>query len=110
MNLSARLGTAANLGELDDPAVRRSIISGNLSLLQVQAAVVSFIAAWIAVILGLMLPQQAPSPEPVIDTSNATLAENVMVRAVHHVLDTAVLSPRRPISIPQDTNSTFSLL
>ncbi|KAF8894844.1 hypothetical protein BD779DRAFT_1669289 [Infundibulicybe gibba] len=45
MNLSARLGTAANMGELDDPLHRRSIILGNLSLLQVQATVVSFVAA-----------------------------------------------------------------
>ena len=30
MNLSARLGTAANIGELDDPSVRRSMIIGNL--------------------------------------------------------------------------------
>ncbi|CAK5264011.1 unnamed protein product [Mycena citricolor] len=45
MNLSARLGTAANVGELDEPQARREIIVGNLALLQVQAAVVSFIAA-----------------------------------------------------------------
>ena len=36
MNLSARLGTAANMGELDKPSLRRRIILGNLSLLQVQ--------------------------------------------------------------------------
>ena len=37
MNLSARLGTAAHVGTLDDPQSRRSIILGNLSLLQAQA-------------------------------------------------------------------------
>ncbi|KAH9961157.1 hypothetical protein BGW80DRAFT_1360240 [Lactifluus volemus] len=45
MNLSARLGTASNMGDLDTPSVRNNIILGNLALLQVQAAVVSFIAA-----------------------------------------------------------------
>uniref|UniRef100_D8PUR5 SLC41A/MgtE integral membrane domain-containing protein n=1 Tax=Schizophyllum commune (strain H4-8 / FGSC 9210) TaxID=578458 RepID=D8PUR5_SCHCM len=78
MNLSARLGTAANTGLLDDgvddernvvslndeddgaphrsssphphlppssPSPRRQIITGNLALLQAQAAVVSFVAA-----------------------------------------------------------------
>ncbi|KAG6817053.1 hypothetical protein H0H87_000465 [Tephrocybe sp. NHM501043] len=90
MNLSARLGTAANVGELDDPVLRRSIVSGNLSLLQVQAAVVSFIAAWIAVILGLMLPQQPGSIEPV-------------------PMANFVLESRRPIALPKDTYSTFSI-
>ena len=52
MNLSARLGTAANVGELDDPKRRRSMLLGNLALLQVQTVSVSFIAACIALILG----------------------------------------------------------
>ncbi|KAF8191618.1 hypothetical protein K438DRAFT_1721112 [Mycena galopus ATCC 62051] len=57
MNLSARLGTAANVGELDDPAARRSIIIGNLALLQVQATVVSFVAAGMSLVLGLIVPR-----------------------------------------------------
>ncbi|KAF8955560.1 hypothetical protein BDZ97DRAFT_1673673 [Flammula alnicola] len=60
MNLSARLGTAANVGELDDPAVRRSIIFGSLALLQVQTIFVSFIAACIALILGRFVPRNGP--------------------------------------------------
>jgi solute carrier family 41 len=57
MNLSARLGTAANVGELDDPPARRSIIIGNLALLQVQATVVSFVAAGVSLVLGLIVPR-----------------------------------------------------
>lgn len=60
MNLSARLGTAAHVGTLDDPVSRRSIILGNLSLLQAQAAVVSFIAAGVAFVLGLIIPRLPP--------------------------------------------------
>ncbi|GJE88053.1 magnesium transporter [Phanerochaete sordida] len=52
LNLSARLGTAANVGELDDPAVRRKVILGNLSLLQVQSTIVSFVAAIMAFVLA----------------------------------------------------------
>lgn len=78
MNLSARLGTAANVGELDKPAVRRKLILGNLSLLQVQATVVSFVAAVVAFALGRIMPPQptetielpGSDPGPV---SNATL-------------------------------------
>lgn len=69
MNLSARLGTAANVGELDDPQIRRSMILGNLSLLQVQATVVSFVAACVSLILGLVVPRTpAPSATPAVVT------------------------------------------
>ena len=61
MNLSAWFGTAANIGELDDPSVRRFMIIGNLSLLQVQAISVSFIASCTALILGRFVPQNIPT-------------------------------------------------
>ncbi|KAJ7144974.1 solute carrier family 41 member 1 [Mycena crocata] len=66
MNLSARLGTAANVGELDDPPVRRSIIIGNLALLQVQATVVSFVAAGVSLVLGLVVPRIHPEQETLV--------------------------------------------
>ncbi|KAI0270288.1 hypothetical protein BGY98DRAFT_1100771 [Russula aff. rugulosa BPL654] len=56
MNLSARLGTASNLGDLDTPSIRNALILGNLALLQVQAAVVSFIAACLTFLLGMIIP------------------------------------------------------
>ena len=63
MNLSARLGTAANMGELDDPSRRRKIILGNLALLQVQATVVACVAACVAVLLSLFVPDPPPPSE-----------------------------------------------
>jgi solute carrier family 41 len=56
MNLSARLGTASNMGDLDTPSIRNALIFGNLALLQVQAAVVSFIAACLTFSLGMIIP------------------------------------------------------
>ncbi|EIN07878.1 Mg transporter [Punctularia strigosozonata HHB-11173 SS5] len=73
MNLSARLGTAANMGELDSPAARRSLILGNLTLLQVQATVVSFVAANVAFLLSFVMPAVDP-PVTLPGTSNDTLA------------------------------------
>ncbi|KIL68489.1 hypothetical protein M378DRAFT_120593 [Amanita muscaria Koide BX008] len=78
MNLSARLGTAANIGELDDRTTRRSMILGNLALLQVQTIFVSFIAAGISLLLSLALPRHSTKPN----------------------LDQQVFSPRRPIPRP----------
>ncbi|KAF8549806.1 hypothetical protein OG21DRAFT_1514796 [Imleria badia] len=62
MNLSARLATAANIGQLDDPKRRRTIILGNLALLQVQATVVACVAASVAVLLSLLVPNPPPPP------------------------------------------------
>lgn len=63
MNLSARMSTAANVGDLDDPKSRRSIVLGNLSLLQVQATVVSFVAACFSLFLGKVVPLIMAAPE-----------------------------------------------
>ena len=52
MNLAARLSTSANIGELDLRLTRRSIVFGNLALLQVQALLVSLLAGLLAYLLG----------------------------------------------------------
>ncbi|KAG1736926.1 Mg transporter [Suillus paluster] len=62
MNLSARLGTAANMGELDDSSAKRKIVAGNLALLQVQATVVAFVAACVSMLLGLFVPELSSGP------------------------------------------------
>ena len=63
MNLSARLGTAANMGDLDDPSVRNALIFGNLALIQVQAAAVSFIAACFAFLISTIFPSVGEEPQ-----------------------------------------------
>ena len=64
MNLSARLGTAANVGGLDKVDVQRSVIYGNLLLLQVQATVVSFVATCVSFVIGLAVPDPVQSTRP----------------------------------------------
>ena len=63
MNLSARLGTSANTGALEAEGVKREIVVGNLILLQVQATVVSFVAACFAFLVGLAVPDPPAPPE-----------------------------------------------
>uniref|UniRef100_A0A0W0G3V2 SLC41A/MgtE integral membrane domain-containing protein n=1 Tax=Moniliophthora roreri TaxID=221103 RepID=A0A0W0G3V2_MONRR len=65
MNLSARLATAANSRQLGDRRVKRKIILGNLALLQVQAGVVSLVAAGVAFVLGFVLPKATPGQEQI---------------------------------------------
>lgn len=92
MNLSARLGTAANVGELDDPKTRRSMVLGNLSLLQVQAAAVSFVAACVSLILGLFVPRILPLKSTT--ASRAIAQSKSVIPNNSHIL--VALSARRP--------------
>ncbi|CEP15330.1 hypothetical protein [Parasitella parasitica] len=54
MNLAARFSTSSNLGELDYGPTRRSLIVGNLALLQVQSLAAGAIAGVSSFALGLI--------------------------------------------------------
>ncbi|KAF8507993.1 hypothetical protein JB92DRAFT_2733830 [Gautieria morchelliformis] len=55
MNLSSRLSTSANIGELDERSTRKRLLLGSSSLLQVQALFVSAVAAILSFLLGLVI-------------------------------------------------------
>ncbi|KAF9009582.1 hypothetical protein BDQ17DRAFT_1348375 [Cyathus striatus] len=95
MNLSARLGTAANVGELDSVKVRNEMIKGNLALLQVQAVVVAFVAAGMALVLGLIVPRAASGQVPAGNSTTEAVTRAVLDTAFH-------LLPRRPIPHPAE--------
>jgi solute carrier family 41 len=54
MCLSARLGTSANIGELDHRPTRRALIFANMTLLGLQALMISCLATVISFMLGLI--------------------------------------------------------
>ncbi|PWN50932.1 hypothetical protein IE53DRAFT_386750 [Violaceomyces palustris] len=56
MNLSLRMSTSANIGELDIRRTRETLIKGNMALLQVQALIVSSFAGILAFVLGVLTP------------------------------------------------------
>ncbi|CAO3688433.1 unnamed protein product [Rhizopus stolonifer] len=62
MNLAARFSTSSNLGELDQGGTRRSLIIGNLSLLQVQSLVAGAVAGVASFALGLITKPGSNNP------------------------------------------------
>lgn len=67
MCLSARLGTSANIGELDHRKTRRHLVSANLTLLGLQALLISCLAALISFVLGLLTVHRlGDTPEGVV--------------------------------------------
>ena len=82
MNLSARLATAANNEEFDDPMVHRSMIIGSLAVLQVQTVSVSFIAACIALILWRFVPRSGLSPSSGATNSTILALRNFLTRSI----------------------------
>lgn len=54
MCLSARLGTSSTLGELDTRKTRKTLLTANMTLLGLQALLISCLAALISFFLGLI--------------------------------------------------------
>ena len=59
------------MGALDDRQSRRDIVLGNLALLQVQATIVSFVAACLSFGLGSIAPRSQSPASDVADTALA---------------------------------------
>ena len=78
MNLSARLGTAANTGVIEAEGVKREIVIGNLILLQVQATVVSFVATCFAFLVGLAVP------DPPTPSESSSVSREIGVSILNH--------------------------
>lgn len=70
MNLSLRMSTSANIGELDIRRTRETLIVGNMTLLQVQALIVSAGAGVLAFLLGLAAGQSGEVKAPAVNPSN----------------------------------------
>jgi solute carrier family 41 len=64
MCLSARLGTSANIGELDKKKTRHALLFANLSLLQLQALLISSVAAFLSFLLGLLTTHRIGDAPP----------------------------------------------
>ena len=70
MCLSARLGTSANIGELDNRKTRKALLKANMSLLALQALSIASLAAVISFALGLMTRHRLGDIDGVVPGDN----------------------------------------
>lgn len=75
MCLSARLGTSATLGELDGRQTRRSLLIANMTLLGLQALLISSLAAVISFLLGLITIHRLGDVPAGSGPSNGTVSD-----------------------------------
>ncbi|CAG7846101.1 SubName: Full=Uncharacterized protein {ECO:0000313/EMBL:CCA66834.1} [Serendipita indica DSM 11827] len=109
MNLSARLSTASNMGDLDNRTTRRHLIVGNMSLLQVQGILVSCLAATFSFVISLVLPHDQPEPSPPVgNTGERDLTglspKMLLAHAIQHLVTRA--HPHRPHPRPTQPTAT----
>ena len=64
------------MGDLDDRKRRYGILYGNMALLQVQATLVSLIAAILSFVLGAI----TPDPEPTTSGADAAMTMHLFAR------------------------------
>lgn len=103
MNLSLRMSTSANIGELDIRRTRATLIVGNMTLLQVQALIVSAAAGILAFVLGLAGDEEGNTSALSTDTTTTTTdsrRSNMLPMMALRALGNAVRSKQRRQSTP----------
>lgn len=99
MNLSLRMSTSANIGELDIRRTRRTLVGGNMTLLQVQALIVSAGAGVVAFLLGVAADRKGTNITSITPATASGTASATSALAAAAATPTAgpVLQPRRII-------------
>ncbi|PWZ02816.1 hypothetical protein BCV70DRAFT_224476 [Testicularia cyperi] len=116
MNLSLRMSTSANIGELDVRRTRETLIRGNMALLQVQALIVSAFAGVLAFVLGIVTPDpmvESPShpsqpPQESLPATPESIIVNSIVRSAFSAL--SMRQRRRRGLVSPASASTMSRL
>ncbi|XP_070216167.1 solute carrier family 41 member 3 isoform X1 [Bos mutus] len=95
MTLASRLSTAANTGQIDDPREQYRVVSSNLALVQVQAAVVGLLAAVAALLLGLASGQGLDVVEAQVLCASSVLTASLAACALGTVMVCIVVGARK---------------
>ncbi|XP_069416779.1 solute carrier family 41 member 3 isoform X2 [Ovis canadensis] len=120
MTLASRLSTAANTGQVDDPQEQYRVVSSNLALVQVQAAVVGLLAAVAALLLGLASGQGLDVVEAQVLCASSVLTASLAACALGTLMVCIVVGARKlgvnpdniatPIAASLGDLTTLSLL
>ncbi|XP_065741098.1 solute carrier family 41 member 3 [Phocoena phocoena] len=95
MTLASRLSTAANTGQIDGPRERHRVISSNLALIQVQAAVVGLLAAVAALLLGAASGQELDAAEAEVLCASSVITAFLAACALGMLMVCIVIGARK---------------
>lgn len=97
MTLASRLSTHANLGDLDTTKGKRSIIFGNMALVQCQASSVGFVAPFVALVLSLVSEENRgiSFKEIILLTSSSVITANLANLLLGTVMCCTVVACRK---------------
>ncbi|GMR50574.1 hypothetical protein PMAYCL1PPCAC_20769, partial [Pristionchus mayeri] len=105
MTLASRLSTLANLGELKTLQQKRSVISSNMALIQVQATSVAFLASAFAMLLAWILNGEFDPSHAALLCASA-LATACTASFLLSLLMSAVVIASRAVGINPDNVAT----
>ncbi|XP_029098508.1 solute carrier family 41 member 3 isoform X3 [Monodon monoceros] len=95
MTLASRLSTAANTGQIDGPREQHRVISSNLALIQVQAAVVGLLAAVAALLLGAASGQELDAVEAEVLCASSVITAFLAACALGMLMVCIVIGARK---------------
>ncbi|XP_059879188.1 solute carrier family 41 member 3 [Delphinus delphis] len=95
MTLASRLSTAANTGQIDGPREQHRVISSNLALIQVQAAVMGLLAAVAALLLGAASGQELDAAEAEVLCASSVITAFLAACALGTLMVCIVIGARK---------------
>ncbi|WFD43182.1 hypothetical protein MPSI1_001837 [Malassezia psittaci] len=96
LNLTLRMSTASNMGELDNRRTRQTLVRGNLALLQSQALIIACLAGALSFLFGHDWNTTEEAMESFVSDTNATIESVSPSGVISSLVSRGIHLPNRP--------------